>query len=719
MPTEDWRAANAPLFDEGLIDVVEWSVDFGWSALAVPDWVPPLLDTFEAKGALLAHGVELSLMSAEWTDEQEAWLAELAAETKRRRYAHFTEHYGFITAADFVRGTPLPLPPSRTLLELSRGRIARLRDVTGLDVGLENLAFAFGAHDALAQADFLSALCEATGAFLLFDVHNVVCQAHNFGLDALALSRRYPLERVRELHVAGGSLAAPTQHDAARSFRRDTHDDLMPGSVLALLEQLLPRCPALEHVILERTDRSLFGAAEREAHQREVRALKALVARGAATNIESVTKKSESMDASKPTTTLGPRVGLIADGATDLLRTQGALLQVLSREEDPAAALAALGAAVATPHRPYVTAIELRALEIATRMVRQWSARAPASDAAPTMPAAVLRRAGAPLESWNLPIPVPGPGQVRLAVQAVGLCGTDALAYEGRFPLPLPIVLGHETVGLIDAIGEGVHGLAIGDRVGVPWVQRGCGACPGCARGAIHRCEAPRTWVVNGGGLSAHCIVEASGCFAIPDGLPSELAAPLLCAGFTVMSGLLKAQPQPGERVAVLGLGGLGHLAVQISKARGHEVVAITRSADKERDARTLGADHAIVASGPTIGAALDACGGCDVLIATTPSSADVEGAIAGLRVGGRLVLAGLSEPALTLDPSDLVMRELALFGAVQGPREDLKQLLGLAASGAVTPWIEPFPIELAQRALERLIAGRTRYRAVVTLRTG
>lgn len=704
MPTEDFRVANAPLFEAGEIDALEWSVDFGWSAQAVPAWVEALLDRYEAQDALVAHGVELSPLSLGWSDEQDAWLRALSAETRRRRYRHFSEHYGFITAGAFVRGTPLPLPPSRALVRHAAERWKRLADATGLPVGIENLAFALSAEDAWAQAAFVRALCEEAGAFLLFDVHNLVCQAENFGLDPLALSRAYPLACAREIHVAGGSLAAPGQH-LARPFRRDTHDDLMPSSVVTLLEAVLPACPALELVVLERTDRSLFGAAEQEDHRGEVRALRALVQRSAA--------RERAPTAPEPP----PSPTWIDDDDATLTQYQAALLERLSGSDDASVARDALARDADGRYAAFVRGFDLGALEVAQRMVRQWGERAPAAElgAAPML-AAVLREPGRPLELLRLPLPDPGPGQVRLAARAVGLCGTDVALWRGQLPLPLPIVLGHEIVGEIEAVGPEVA-LPLGALVGVPWVQRACGACAACLGDptALHRCEAPRTWVVNGGGLSARVIVEASGCVPLPAGLAPAAAAPLLCAGFTVMSGLRKARPARGEVAAVVGVGGLGHLAIPIARALGLRVVAVTGRRDKVADALRFGADDAIVAQGDAIGEALAAAGGADIALTTGADVAGVAGALGGLRTGGRLVVAGLVPERLPLSLLELVEREQTVIGAVAGAREDLAELLALAASGRVAPAVEPFPLELCQRALERLAAGRARYRPVIT----
>ncbi len=706
LPADDLRIASAPLFEEGVVDAVEWSVDFGFAEGGPPAWADALLRSYEARGRLFAHGVELSPMSAKLLPHQRAWLESLEAACAVRRFQHVTEHYGFMTAGDVVRGTPLPLPPSRAALEIACERVALLERTTGVPVGIENLAFAFSADDALAQAEFLRALVSATGAFVLLDVHNLLCQAENFGLDAAALAERLPLDRVREVHVAGGSVVVP-RSEPARMFRRDSHDEDVPPAALALLEALLPRCPHLELIVLERSDRSTFSAAEAARYRADFHAIRRIAAR-----------RTEAAAARRdpPARLLETSLTPATDDASELDACQRALLTELGSASDPEGARRALDASAAlAPYAAWIRTFEPRALEIGAAMVREWAGRAPGPD---EMYAAVFRAPGLPLGLSPLPVPRPGPGQVLLRVAAVGLCGTDVHATEGRFPVPTPIVLGHETVGVVEEVGEGVEEPRPGDRVGLSWVQAGCGACTACRRSEEQRCAAPLTWIENGGGLSELVVAQALGCTRLPDALPFEEAAPLFCAGHVAYSGLLRARPRPGERVAVLGLGGLGHLAVQIARALGHEVFAVTSQEDKLADARTLGAHEALLARGDP-GEALQAAGGADIILVTTSCVADAAAAAGGLRVGGRLVLLGLGDGTLELDPADLIFREASIIGAVQGPRAELEALLALAAGGAVRARVEVFPLQLANRALERLARGRVRYRAVVAMSGG
>lgn len=329
------------------------------------------------------------------------------------------------------------------------------------------------------------------------------------------------------------------------------------------------------------------------------------------------------------------------------------------------------------------------------------------------MKAAVLHAPDAPLVLEDREVPSPGPGQVRIRLRASGVCGTDVHVWRGHFPIPLPAVIGHEPVGEIDALGAGVTHLQVGDRVGVSWTQGTCGRCWSCRRHDFEGCGDQSSWIDNGGGLAEQMIADAWGVTLLPDGLAWEDAAPMFCAGFTVMSGYRRAAPRPGERVGVLGLGGLGHLAVQIAKALGHEVVAITGSADKEAFARQLGADEVVVVDGH-VGTALDAVGGVDVLLSTTNSMKQNGEATLGLSRNGRLVVMGVGAGPVSVEPMGLLLGHRAVRGASQGARADLVDVLELAAKGKVKPLLEVYRFDEVQTALERLAEGKVRFRAVV-----
>lgn len=328
------------------------------------------------------------------------------------------------------------------------------------------------------------------------------------------------------------------------------------------------------------------------------------------------------------------------------------------------------------------------------------------------MRAAVLEQYNSPWVVKEVSDPTVAAGQVVIRVRASGLCGGDVHLYHGMFPLPPPIIAGHEPVGEIVAVGAGVTGLRLGDRVGVSWVQRGCGRCERCQSRLPCQREL-QTWMQLGGGNSELMLAWADGCTLIPDNLSYEEAAPIFCAGYTVMSGLRAANPQPGERVAVLGVGGLGHLAVQYARALGLPTVAVTSRADKQAEARQMGADEVVLA-GDDPGLALQALGGVDVILSTTDSAQQVSQALRGLRPQGRLVSVGVPNQPVMLNLGPLIMAQPRLIVATQGERRDLVDALRLCAAGKVKPLLELYPLEQINHALERLMAGKVRYRAVL-----
>jgi D-arabinose 1-dehydrogenase-like Zn-dependent alcohol dehydrogenase len=329
------------------------------------------------------------------------------------------------------------------------------------------------------------------------------------------------------------------------------------------------------------------------------------------------------------------------------------------------------------------------------------------------MRAAVMTEVGKPFTIKNVPDPKPQAGQVLIRVRASGMCGTDLHVYHGVMPVPLPSVLGHEPVGTIVEVGSGVAGLRAGDRVGVSWTQKGCGRCRFCQEERASYCPEGQTWVHMGGGHSELMLAWADGCTLVPEGLGDEAAAPIFCAGFTVMSGLRNASPRPGERVAVLGIGGLGHLAVQYAKALGLPVIAVTGTAGKEDEAKALGADEVVVAKGDAGKALLDA-GGADVILGTTNSAAHATQALKGLRPEGRMVNMGLVDGAIQVDPLHFLSNQVRLIGSRQNHRRDLVEALDLAASGKVKAKVEVYPLDRINEVRDRLEAGRVRYRAVL-----
>lgn len=330
------------------------------------------------------------------------------------------------------------------------------------------------------------------------------------------------------------------------------------------------------------------------------------------------------------------------------------------------------------------------------------------------MRAFVMTAVREPFAKRDLPNPEPGPGQIRLRLHASGVCGTDVHVWHGELPVPLPLVLGHEPAGVVDATGPGVRVPKVGDRVGVSWFQAGCGRCRYCQMNRAKFCAEPKTWITNGGGYAEYMIAEAEGCTLLPDGVGWEQAAPVFCGGFSAMSAYRSAKPQAGDRVGVIGIGGLGHLALQVAKAMGHDVVAITNSADKRHDAKAMGADEVLVVN-DHVGKELAGMGGVDVVLSFSPSMKQNSQAIEGLRPGGRLVTTAVSAEPIQCDPVQMLFKQTSVIGSAHNDRADLVDILGLVAGGKVRPQLEIYPLEEINGVLGRLAEGKVRHRAVLT----
>lgn len=262
---EELRLAALPLFEAGAIEAIEWTFDHGWVG-PTPIWVTALLDAYAAEDRLYGHGLRLSPTSARFDDDSRTWLARVAGDLAARRYRHATEHWGWSRARGLARGAPMPLPSSDAAVTCTTHAMREYAKVAGVPVGLENLALALSDDDVDAQPAMLARVLDAIDGVLLLDLHNLYCQAVNYGRDPRELAARYPLARVRQLHVAGGGWS----HGG---FRRDTHDDAVPAPVLDLLAWIIPRCPALETVILERLPHALADERAREQWRDEWRTI--------------------------------------------------------------------------------------------------------------------------------------------------------------------------------------------------------------------------------------------------------------------------------------------------------------------------------------------------------------------------------------------------------------------------------------------------------------
>jgi dehydrogenase len=328
------------------------------------------------------------------------------------------------------------------------------------------------------------------------------------------------------------------------------------------------------------------------------------------------------------------------------------------------------------------------------------------------MKAAVVPAPNSPWEIQKYPDPKPGPGQVLIQMKASGICYTDVHQTRGELPGNFPRILGHEPVGEIVELGEGVTSRKIGDRVGVPWVQSTCGRCEWCQRGKPMFCAQQKgTGGDLPGGHAEQMVAYADATMLIPDKLSFEQAAPIFCAGYTVWSGLRWAEPQPTERVAVVGIGGLGHLAVQYAKAAGFHTLAVSHSPDKDSLIHELGADQIV-----RDGKGLMEAGGADVILGTSNSMTSMQDSIQGLRPDGRLVIMGFEAKPLMVSPGDLIMKRIRILGSQQNHRAYLYEALQIAASGKVKVKAEVFSFDRIKEAYEKVEQGNVRFRAVVAI---
>jgi alcohol dehydrogenase len=297
-------------------------------------------------------------------------------------------------------------------------------------------------------------------------------------------------------------------------------------------------------------------------------------------------------------------------------------------------------------------------------------------------------------------------------MHASGVCYTDVHQTLGHIPGAFPRILGHEPVGEVVAVAPDVTSRKVGDRVGVPWIQATCGRCEWCARGRRMFCAQQKdTGIDLQGGHAEYMPMYADATFLIPDGVSYEQAAPIFCAGYTVWSGLRWARPQPHERVAVLGIGGLGHLAVQYAKAAGFVTIAISRSPDKDKMIRELGADEIV-----RDGKGLAAIGGADIVLSTTNSTKSMVDSIQGLRPDGRFVTMGADFEPISISLMDLISKRIQVIGSQQNGPEYLYEALDFVAKGKVRTIAETYPLAEAAKAYQRVAEGKARFRAVLTM---
>lgn len=268
--------AALPLLEAEKVQALEWSFDALQTHSSLPDWFQELLQTYSRAGRLVGHGVFFSLLSGRWSPQQQAWLDQLRTLADKFAFDHVTEHFGMMTGRDFHKGAPLGVPLTASTLAIGIDRLKRLSDACRCPVGIENLAFAYSMDEVDRHGDFLHRLIEPVDGFIILDLHNLYCQSHNFGIEPLALLRRYPLDRVREIHVSGGSWSdVPSR--PGRRIRRDTHNEAVPFTVFDLLEQALDVCPNLLYVVLEQIGDGLRTETQQRHFRQDFLRMDALV----------------------------------------------------------------------------------------------------------------------------------------------------------------------------------------------------------------------------------------------------------------------------------------------------------------------------------------------------------------------------------------------------------------------------------------------------------
>ena len=335
----------------------------------------------------------------------------------------------------------------------------------------------------------------------------------------------------------------------------------------------------------------------------------------------------------------------------------------------------------------------------------------------PKMRAAQVTRPNGPFEIVERPIPEPGAGAVRIKVQAGGICHSDSLVKEGHWPgLQYPRVPGHEVVGVVDAVGAGVAGWSPGQRVGVGWHGGYCGRCEACRRGDFFACQLGQiTGLTSDGGYADYLIAPASALALLPEELSPVESAPLLCAGLTTFNALRNSGARPGEIVAVLGLGGLGHLGVQFAAKMGFKTVAIARGQDKEPLARKLGAQHYIDSQAQDPAAELAKLGGARVILATVTNGEAMSAVQGGLGINGTLLILG-APPSLTVSPHLLIAGRRSVKGWYSGTSIDSQATLAFSVLSGVRSMNEVFPLERVTEAYERMMSGKARFRVVLSM---
>ncbi len=336
----------------------------------------------------------------------------------------------------------------------------------------------------------------------------------------------------------------------------------------------------------------------------------------------------------------------------------------------------------------------------------------------PKMRAVQVAHAGGPFEIVERDIPEVESGLVRIKVQACGVCHSDEVTRQGLFPgIQYPRIPGHEVIGVIDAVGSNVPRWKVGQRVGVGWNGGYCGYCDSCRRGNFFACETSTqvTGLTRDGGYAEYMVAPFSALAMVPEKLSAEEGAPLMCAGVTTFNCLRNSGARPGDVVAVIGLGGLGHLGIQFAARSGFNTVAIGRGKDKEALARTLGAAQYIDNATQDPAAELLKLGGAKVILATVTSADAMKAVIGGLTPTGTFMIVG-AVPALEVPALQLLLKSQQVKGWYSGTSLDSQETLGFSALSGVRSMNESYPLERVNEAYERMTQGKARFRAVLTM---
>lgn len=354
--------ATLPLFESERVAAIEWSFDALFQRKHIPDWFYQLLQAYAKEGRLLGHGVFFSVFSGKWRPEQTEWLQQLRRLSQTFQFDHITEHFGFLTGADFHAGAPISVPYNDRTLRVGQDRLQRIQDACRCAVGLENLAFSYTLEEVKRHGDFLENLVAPVNGFIILDLHNLYCQSHNFSVPPEVLMACYPLERVREIHISGGSWESVTAAPGRR-IRRDTHDERVPGAVYELLQMAIPRCPHLKWVVLEQLGTALRTPEAQWGFQQDFFRMANLI-EGFST--ETPRTISDFLPAQWPLPSPEP----VEDAL--LYAQQCALSDILETAADTAAAMSALEQSILARSDWQVERWDSGMLETALRIAQKW-----------------------------------------------------------------------------------------------------------------------------------------------------------------------------------------------------------------------------------------------------------------------------------------------------------------------------------------------------------